>query len=78
MQSADNSVSAAILTAAYLDKVKAEMDEYMAVYSQFLHRLDNLDRASEKQSAENERQQFDRSYTYRKSTDHSDSDKRIE
>ena len=42
MDSSDSSISASILTAAYLDKMTAEVDQYMAVYADFLRRIDAL------------------------------------
>ena len=69
MEPPDKSIPAAILTAAYLDNASAKIDEYMKVYGDFLNRLELLDRETSRQSAQHERQQFNRNYQYKKSTD---------
>lgn len=66
MESDDKSISAAILTAAYLDKSSANVDRFMNVYVDFLTRISNLDAAAQTRSDESERRKPSGAYEYKR------------
>ena len=66
MDSFSRSISAAILTASYLDKTKGEIDQYMAVYTDFLRRIGSVDNDSQTRSDEAARRKPNAFYEYKR------------
>ena len=66
MDSADKSIPAAILTAAYLDKSSANIDRFMSVYGDFLARLTHHDPSAQTKSDESGRRQPAGAYEYKR------------
>ena len=68
MTSDDKSISAAILTAAYLDKSTADIERYMSVYSDFLSRIGGMNTEAQSRSDERERRKPNNSYEYKRTS----------
>ena len=68
MEPNDKSISAAILTAAYLQGSNLDPDQYVSVYVDFLRKIEGLSSETQRQSDESNRRRPRSSYHYTKST----------
>jgi len=68
MDPSSSAISASILTAAYLGKESAEMDRYMAVYADFLKRIESWSEGRQTRQDEAQRRKPSALYEYKKTT----------
>ena len=68
MDSSSSSISASILTAAYLNKESAEIDQYMAIYAEFLGRIEGLSEGRQTRQDEARRRKPNAVYEYKRTS----------